>query len=166
MASKLPSAEKFQDWVCEEVLPSIRKTGSYHVAPKNYIEALEQALKLAKENEQLRLEAINSKPKVDYYDVFINTTNLITIREYAYQLNINEQTLIGFLVGIKHLYYTKGRIKKILPMKSRRDYFELRDYCDETSSGRRLYITPKGKAEIFVKLKNEGLIDVDNIRID
>lgn len=29
MRSKLPNAEKFQDWVCEEVLPSIRKTGSY-----------------------------------------------------------------------------------------------------------------------------------------
>ena len=27
--SKLPSAEKFQDWVFEEVLPSIRKTGQY-----------------------------------------------------------------------------------------------------------------------------------------
>jgi len=27
--SKLPSAEKFQDWVFEEVLPSIRKTGKY-----------------------------------------------------------------------------------------------------------------------------------------
>lgn len=28
-SSKLPSAEKFQDWVFEEVLPSIRKTGGY-----------------------------------------------------------------------------------------------------------------------------------------
>ena len=27
--SKLPLAEQFQDWVEEEVLPSIRKTGSY-----------------------------------------------------------------------------------------------------------------------------------------
>lgn len=27
MRSKLPSAEKVQDWVCEEVLPSIRQTG-------------------------------------------------------------------------------------------------------------------------------------------
>ena len=36
MKSKLDSAEKFQDWIVEEVLPSIRKTGSYtttHVAP-------------------------------------------------------------------------------------------------------------------------------------
>jgi hypothetical protein len=29
MRSRLPAAEAFQDWVCEEVLPSIRKTGSY-----------------------------------------------------------------------------------------------------------------------------------------
>ena len=29
LKSQLPSAEKFQDWVTSEVLPSIRKTGSY-----------------------------------------------------------------------------------------------------------------------------------------
>lgn len=29
MRSRLPEAQKFQDWVCEEVLPEIRKTGSY-----------------------------------------------------------------------------------------------------------------------------------------
>jgi prophage antirepressor-like protein len=31
MKSKLPSAEKFEKWVMEEVLPSIRKTGAYSV---------------------------------------------------------------------------------------------------------------------------------------
>lgn len=29
MRSKLPQAEQFQDWVCDEVLPTIRKTGGY-----------------------------------------------------------------------------------------------------------------------------------------
>ncbi|WP_297545239.1 phage antirepressor KilAC domain-containing protein [uncultured Akkermansia sp.] len=29
MKSKMPKAVEFQDWVCEEVLPSIRKTGGY-----------------------------------------------------------------------------------------------------------------------------------------
>jgi prophage antirepressor-like protein len=33
-ASKLKSAEKFQDWVFSVVLPSIRKTGSYSIAPQ------------------------------------------------------------------------------------------------------------------------------------
>ena len=31
--SKLPSAEKFQDWVFEQVLPQIRKTGSFTTKP-------------------------------------------------------------------------------------------------------------------------------------
>lgn len=30
MKSQRPEAERFQDWVCEEVIPSIRKTGSFH----------------------------------------------------------------------------------------------------------------------------------------
>ena len=30
-ASRLETAEAFQDWVCKEVLPSIRKTGSYDI---------------------------------------------------------------------------------------------------------------------------------------
>jgi len=33
MRSNAPNAEPYQDWVCEEVLPTIRKTGSYQAAP-------------------------------------------------------------------------------------------------------------------------------------
>lgn len=62
MKSKLPDAEKFQDWVCDEVLPSIRKHGAYMTQ-----ETLEKALtspdfliQLAtnlKEEKQKRIEA-------------------------------------------------------------------------------------------------------------
>lgn len=43
MRSKLPSAEKFQDWVVETVLPAIRKTGSYS-APTSRREMLQLML--------------------------------------------------------------------------------------------------------------------------
>lgn len=33
LRSQLPSAEKVQDWVCEDVLPAIRQSGSYSVTP-------------------------------------------------------------------------------------------------------------------------------------
>ena len=33
--TRKPAAEKFQDWLCEEVLPSIRKTGQYQVQTVN-----------------------------------------------------------------------------------------------------------------------------------
>jgi prophage antirepressor-like protein len=38
--SRKPEAEKFQNWITDEVLPSIRKTGSYSLMPKSFPEAL------------------------------------------------------------------------------------------------------------------------------
>lgn len=45
ISSKLPAAERFERWVFEEVLPSIRKTGSYKLGYyENYVEQLENDL--------------------------------------------------------------------------------------------------------------------------
>ena len=56
MRSHLPNAEAFQDWVVEEVLPQIRKTGSYSQAPQTYLEALKQCVAL--EEARLAAEAL------------------------------------------------------------------------------------------------------------
>ena len=44
--SKLESAERFQDWVFDEVLPSIHKTGSYNIptTPQGQIQLLAQGI--------------------------------------------------------------------------------------------------------------------------
>ena len=39
MRSNLPSAEAFQDWICEDVIPTIRKTGAYAL-PRTMQDAL------------------------------------------------------------------------------------------------------------------------------
>ena len=59
MKSKLKSAEKFESWVMDEVLPSIRKTGGY-AAPMT---TSEQIQLLAKGNVELstRMDGIESK---------------------------------------------------------------------------------------------------------
>ena len=65
--STLPSAEKFQDWIVEEILPSLRQTGNYNVnspspaslpTPDLLTEEIE---KLKKENELLKDELIITK---------------------------------------------------------------------------------------------------------
>lgn len=52
MKSKLPSAEKFENWVMDEVLPTIRKTGSYN-KPMTTAEKIHL---LAQGNEELNLK--------------------------------------------------------------------------------------------------------------
>lgn len=58
--SKLPAAEKFESWVFDEVIPTIRRTGSYNL-PRTYSEALEQLLIEVKEKEELQAQLDTSK---------------------------------------------------------------------------------------------------------
>lgn len=49
--SKLPSAERFEKWVFEEVLPAIRKTGKYEMVPDNPLpkaQSVSEAVNLGK----------------------------------------------------------------------------------------------------------------------
>lgn len=50
MRSKLPAAERFEEWVVGEVLPSIRKTGSYSI--KSPVELYQEALELMENDKQ------------------------------------------------------------------------------------------------------------------
>jgi anti-repressor protein len=55
MRATAPVAEPFQDWVTSEVLPRIRRTGSYAMAPalpQTYAEALRALLGAVEENER------------------------------------------------------------------------------------------------------------------
>lgn len=82
--SKLPSASRFQDWVMEEVLPAIRKTGTYGVAiPQTLPEALRLAADLAEKNEALALEVETMKPKAEFHDAVTASDDLVTMATAA-----------------------------------------------------------------------------------
>jgi prophage antirepressor-like protein len=50
MRSKLPAAERFEEWVVGEVLPAIRKTGSYSV--KSPVELYQEAMALMESDKE------------------------------------------------------------------------------------------------------------------
>lgn len=86
--SNLPSAEKFESWVMEEILPQIRKHGMYATDEllDNPDLLIEVATKL-KEERTLRLIAeqrVNElQPKADYYDRILNNKGLVTVSTIA-----------------------------------------------------------------------------------
>lgn len=85
--SNLPAAERFETWVFDEVIPSIRKTGGYQM-PKTYIEALEALVIAEKEKERLALENNEMKPKADFFDAVADSKDAIEIGQVAKVLEI------------------------------------------------------------------------------
>lgn len=99
-SSKLPSAKRFKHWVTSEVLPQIRKTGSYASPQLTGEELMAKALieansVLARQSKQLE----EQKPKVLFADSVIASKGSILIRELAKLIKQN-----GYDIGEKKLY--------------------------------------------------------------
>ena len=84
--SKLPAAERFESWVFDEVLPSIRKTGSYNL-PQDYLSALKALVVSEEEKQKLLAENTSMKPKADFYDTVVSTESLLSMGDTAKLIN-------------------------------------------------------------------------------
>ena len=98
--SKLPTAERFEKWVFDEVLPSIRKTGGYTLP--DFTNPIEAARAWADECEakQKALAQVNEmKPKAEFYDDVTGSEDTIDIGEVAKVLHmgIGRNKLFQFL---------------------------------------------------------------------
>lgn len=110
--SRKESAERFTNWVTDEVLPSIRKTGGYKL-PQTYTEALEHLLTTAKENERLMIENNEMKPKALFADAVSSSKSSILIGELAKLLKQNgidmgQNRLFTYLRDNGYLIKRKG----------------------------------------------------------
>ena len=100
-----PAAEKFQDWVTSEVLPSIRKHGAYMTDQKAYdITHNKDSLAdlLLQAGEQLKrkdAQITEMKPKAEFADQISSSTDTILMRDLAKLLYKN-----GIAIGQKELF--------------------------------------------------------------
>ena len=92
LLSKLPSAKKFKRWVTSEVLPSIRKNGAYIAEEK-----------LRDSNARLEERVASLESKAEYYDILMNSKNLITVSEIAYEYGTSASNFnqLLFRLGIQ-----------------------------------------------------------------
>ena len=91
--SELPSAEKFETWVFDEVLPSIIQTGMYATDELlNNPDLLIAAATKLKEERAARLQAeqkvLELKPKADFFDAVANSKTAVSLGDVAKVLGI------------------------------------------------------------------------------
>lgn len=122
--SNLPDAERFENWVMEEVLPTIRKHGMYATEdllnnPDLLIQVATQ-LKEERTNRLIAEQRVNElQPKADYYDKILANKSLMTIsviaKNYGMSANKMNQTLhklgVQYKQGKTWLLYSKHQDK-------------------------------------------------------
>lgn len=111
MRSRLPSAERFEEWVVAEVLPSIRQSGSYSQAisiPRTLPEALRLAADLAEQNSQLRLVVSEQAPKVEALDRIADARGSMCLTDAAKHLGVQRCRLIEWMRANRWIYRREG----------------------------------------------------------
>ena len=130
--SRKSSARKFQDWVFEEVLPTLRKEGSYSMTQskqplasyqiedpieraKRWIEEQQHTRALEAKNEQQaqtigiqQKELTVAAPKVKYYDDTLASTDCLTTTQVADDLGISARALNQQLSNAGIQYFQSG----------------------------------------------------------
>lgn len=155
-SSKLPTAEKFTDWVTKDVLPAIRKHGGYVNGQESMTpeELMAAALLMAQKTiadrdariSTLTVENQIMAPKADYFDALVDRNLLTGFRETAKQLGVPPRAFVNFLIEKKYVYRDKKG--KILPYEAKNDgLFEVKECLNEKTkwSGVQTLITPKGR---------------------
>ena len=136
--SKLPSAERFERWVFDEVLPALRKNGIYITDPlvrqfardPDFAHAVVDAL-------YEQTDRVNElAPKASYFDAFVDPGDAVPIRIAAKQLGVSEHWLVRLLVGCRMLYRCNGRLVPYADKRFRGMF---------TVKERRTMVTPLGK---------------------
>lgn len=147
LSSKLPTAKKFKHWVTSEVLPSIRKTGSYNLPDfNNPAEAARAWANEYEAKQKLLTENKVMKPKAEYFDCLVNRNLLTNFRTTAKEFHMKQKQFISWLLENKFVYRDqKGSLQ---PYSEYADYFHVKDVKSTAGNnwaGTQTLITPKGK---------------------
>ena len=164
--SKLPSAERFERWVFDEVLPSIRKHGAYitreklwevATSPEAMMKLCSDLLAEREENAVLRKENAMLEGKAAFYDLFIDLKHSTNLRTTAKELVVPERRFVRFLLEQRFVY--RAPSGNVLPYaKPANDgLFTVKDYCNHGHTGSYTLVTPQGKL-YFAQLRDSILL--------
>lgn len=154
--SKLPTAEKFTDWVTETVLPSIRKNGGYIAGQEQLTpqELMAKALLVANKtlaDREARISELTVQnnimaPKAEYFDELVDRNMLTSFRDTAKELGIKPKAFVDWLLAKKFIY--RDQKNKLMPREDKNNgLFEIKEAKNDKTQwcGVQTLITPKGR---------------------
>ncbi len=184
--SRKPEAEKFQDWVCEEVLPSIRKTGGYLVTKaddtpemimaravivaqatieKQNRKIADQRKLLLKQGEQIAVmdKAIaEMKEKTDYLNIILSSKSALAVSQIAMDYGMTPTAFNRLLEKLKVQHKVNGQW--IINAKyCAEGYVKSRTISTTDRNGRpkmvlHTYWLQRGRIFLYQLLKQKGVI--------
>ena len=124
LSSKLPNAKKFKRWVTSEVLPTLRKTGSYAKAPTDPRQLLKLTIEAHEQTAQ-RVDVLEEKVSSLEKSTTIDSSQQYTLEKIA------KTTVIRTLGGIDSRAY-QLMSRKIFSniWRDYKNYFKLGSYRD------------------------------------
>ena len=160
--SRLPSAEKFESWIFDDVLPTIRRTGGYVASEdmfiENYLPFLDEPYKNLFRLQMTAINQLNERirhdePLVEFAEQVSDTTNLIDMNAMAKLARAE-----NIPVGRNRLYsWLKGKgvlMANNLPYQTFIDcgYFAVKESVFETPTMTKTYQQTfvTGKGQLFI----------------
>ena len=81
--SRLDSAIRFEHWVFDEVLPTLRKTGMYAMLPQDYPSALRALADSVEERLRLEAKIEEDRPKVEFAETVRGSSKCMRIGDFS-----------------------------------------------------------------------------------
>ena len=166
--SKLPSAERFERWVFDEVLPTIRRHGAY-ITPEMLWEVAttpEALMKLCsdllaeREKNSVLLEAnAQLQGKAFYFDAFIKAGRCTNLRITAKELEVPERRFVRFLLNERFVYRSPSGCVLPYAKPENEGLFCVKDFYSNGYLGAYTLVTPEGK-RLFATLRDQILMTV------
>lgn len=156
LGSRKKEAREFKRWITHEVIPSIRKTGSYSVEiPKDYPTALRALADECEKNQKLEAKIALDAPKVRFAECVADSPELAYVSQLAKVLKQN-----GINIGRNRVFEWLREHEYIVKWASQNE-------PTQKAMNRELFYIVKGKdGSATPKLTQKGLIVLLNEIMD
>lgn len=162
--SKLESADEFESWIFDEIMPTIENTGAYIEEGREqemvnyYFSSLSSDLQGQIVNELIE----KNKELQQFYDDLMNTEGLMQINTVAKELGIGEYHLFAYLRGKKVFFYDKDKVNVPYERFRKEGKFVVKETpCHDGNIRAVTYATKKGLEYIRKILRKDGYYNAE-----